>query len=142
MRSSRTRTEPLAARLTGLSFCVVNTCNRVLLGHMSAAASSRRLRDGQRGCTPSKKGGFAFFLLLACIRHLLISTSRPRFLSSPTSLACHTLVTSQIQHSTNTRISNFRQCEPGLRVVVVSCRCKLLVIPQSLVSSSTLQEAF
>ena len=55
-----------------------------------------------KGGAPSKKGGFAFFLLLACFRHLLISTSRPRFLSSPTSLACHTLVTSQIQHSTNT----------------------------------------
>ena len=56
------------------------------------------------------KGGFSFLLLLACFRHLLISSSCPRFLSSPT-LLCHPLVTSQIQHSTHTRISNFRRPE-------------------------------
>ena len=56
------------------------------------------------------KGGFSFLLLLACFRHRLISSSRPRFLSSPT-LLWHTLVTSQIQYSTHTRISNFRRPE-------------------------------
>ena len=56
------------------------------------------------------KGGLSFLLLLACFRHLLISSSRPRFLSSPT-LLWHTSVTSQIQHSTRTQIWNFRRPE-------------------------------